>query len=711
MTRGKNKANVLRVPVDRIVADHLYQMRAKGVDDAVATQYAVLLRQGVDLCAGADRPIAFADDDGAFHLGDGFHRLKAHRLAGHETMSCEVRSGGPRDAWLHALGANGSHGVPRSRADVRKAIGEALDDKELAEKSDRELAGILNVSHTTIANHRRRRKEATNPTPANDDATPAVDAVTTEGPNHQYGIGHPWHYYAEGDGADPLPVEEIRGTGTTTVKLDLPKDQAKRDRKLEQLHDQYATSLEKDRARYTELIDKGFDALSRFDRQHDNAALSWASAVAAKVNHIRYQLNHLAAVEEAGGPKFAPEQVTPRSEGPTPPTEKNVADLRQQYPSHVLLFDQPSNQLVASGVDDAGVLHRILRLDVGEDEFDEPIATIMSADRRASIAKLIRNDCRVMIVDAEDLAARTIVNIDHPYHPDYDPNQTTIDQVVTPKPELTTGGKVATDLADGPLRSAWAGTSTAEVIDLLGGEKSETVTALDNANVIGFVTDVEARYFARMTEANQASLLTAIKYGEGPTLMAACGRVEDECYAHDRLKKAEVQFVAQEYRDRMWQYRHDLRVAITRELATRPSVAAGVFAAEGGATIRGLVHEQDGSTGIWRPLIEREVAVLRAAVAGVASGSGAIEADATEACAQGDALHTLGDCPLGVLLHLADLLGLEVPELPSLRGIVDETINANPQAAKTSGRKKPAAAKPNKSPAKKPTRKAANTAA
>lgn len=90
-----------------------------------------------------------------YWLGDGFHRIESATRAGLLSVPCDVREGGRREAVLHACGANASHGLRRTREDVRRAIDILLRDPEWGQWSDREIARRVGCSHPTVASMRQ----------------------------------------------------------------------------------------------------------------------------------------------------------------------------------------------------------------------------------------------------------------------------------------------------------------------------------------------------------------------------------------------------------------------------------------------------------------------------------------------------------------------------------------------------------------------------
>ena len=94
--------------------------------------------------------------DGEHHwLADGFHRCEAASRAGLLTIPCEVRAGSQREAVLYACGANDSHGLRRSRSDVRRAIEILLRDEEWGRWSNAEISRRVGCSDMTVGTVRR----------------------------------------------------------------------------------------------------------------------------------------------------------------------------------------------------------------------------------------------------------------------------------------------------------------------------------------------------------------------------------------------------------------------------------------------------------------------------------------------------------------------------------------------------------------------------
>ena len=117
-------------------------------------------------------------------------------------------------------------------------------------------------------------------------------------PAHRYDPGHPWHYYHEGDDAPPIPVEDIEPDleAGRFLERDLPKNRVKRTAKIRALLATEHERLEEDKRRYQDIVERGAEALSRYDREiaHSSDAMARATALALKYNHIRYGMGRLA---------------------------------------------------------------------------------------------------------------------------------------------------------------------------------------------------------------------------------------------------------------------------------------------------------------------------------------------------------------------------------------------------------------------------------
>lgn len=122
--------------------------------------------------------------------------------------------------------------------------------------------------------------------------------------NHtNYDPGHPWHYYRGGDNAPPVPVDEIPPNfdAGRFIESDLPKHPAKREKKIREFLNEERHRLEDDEHRYQEIMEKGAEALSRYDREiahGGNDEMARASALALKFNHIALGRGRVAWLEQ-----------------------------------------------------------------------------------------------------------------------------------------------------------------------------------------------------------------------------------------------------------------------------------------------------------------------------------------------------------------------------------------------------------------------------
>src|SRR3954468_17862768 len=95
-------------------------------------------------------PVVVFQDGDLYWLADGFHRFGAAQSIGVETIACDVREGGLRDAILYSCGANADHGLKRSNEDKRRAVVRLLEDEEWRAWSDSDLGRRAAVSHDFV---------------------------------------------------------------------------------------------------------------------------------------------------------------------------------------------------------------------------------------------------------------------------------------------------------------------------------------------------------------------------------------------------------------------------------------------------------------------------------------------------------------------------------------------------------------------------------
>jgi hypothetical protein len=123
----------------------------KEIDEPLVQHYTEILLEGKDKFP----PIELWFDGKSYWPSDGFHRFHAHKRAGFLDIEATVNQGTKRDAFLACLKANGKHGKPRTPEERRYVVQMALEDIELGEKTDVEIAAICDVSSMTVGRVRK----------------------------------------------------------------------------------------------------------------------------------------------------------------------------------------------------------------------------------------------------------------------------------------------------------------------------------------------------------------------------------------------------------------------------------------------------------------------------------------------------------------------------------------------------------------------------
>jgi N6-adenosine-specific RNA methylase IME4 len=132
------------VALNKIRIDGGTQPRAE-ISQLVVDDYAEAMRAGIEF-----PPVTLFFDGVDHWLADGFHRFHAARSAGRKEIAAKVEKGTQRDAILFSVGANADHGLRRTNADKRRAVGILLADTEWAKRSDRWIAEKCGVSNRFI---------------------------------------------------------------------------------------------------------------------------------------------------------------------------------------------------------------------------------------------------------------------------------------------------------------------------------------------------------------------------------------------------------------------------------------------------------------------------------------------------------------------------------------------------------------------------------
>lgn len=139
----------MAIPLDRIILDPECQPRVS-IDVALVEEYADKLQTGAIFDA-----IDVYYDGRDHYCADGFHRVQAYRAAKRESIAANVYNGGKREAILHAVGSNTTHGLRRSNSDKRRAVEMLLRDEQWSKWSDRQIADQCGVSGPFVGDVRR----------------------------------------------------------------------------------------------------------------------------------------------------------------------------------------------------------------------------------------------------------------------------------------------------------------------------------------------------------------------------------------------------------------------------------------------------------------------------------------------------------------------------------------------------------------------------
>lgn len=133
-----------------LLLDQKYQARSR-MDPQVIKDYEGLISEGVEM-----PPIKVVCIQNQLYVVDGFHRVHAYRNQGRDRIEAEVIESTAQDALILAISANQSHGLRRSIQDKNKAVEMALENIELADQSDRQLAKLCGVSQPFVSSVRAR---------------------------------------------------------------------------------------------------------------------------------------------------------------------------------------------------------------------------------------------------------------------------------------------------------------------------------------------------------------------------------------------------------------------------------------------------------------------------------------------------------------------------------------------------------------------------
>jgi ParB-like chromosome segregation protein Spo0J len=140
--------NVMTLEIARIRRDPRTQPR-NHINLEVAGEYREAMERG-----DAFPPVTCFFDGSDYWLADGWHRVTASLSLKLPNVLAEVRPGTVRDAILHSVGANATHGYPRTNKDKQRAVFTLLNDEEWSQWTDSEIARRCHVHQTTVMRHR-----------------------------------------------------------------------------------------------------------------------------------------------------------------------------------------------------------------------------------------------------------------------------------------------------------------------------------------------------------------------------------------------------------------------------------------------------------------------------------------------------------------------------------------------------------------------------
>lgn len=138
----------MTLTITEITLDPRCQPRQR-IDEVTVAEYVQAMRDGATF-----PPVTVYQDDDAYWLADGFHRITAAKEAGLAAVPAKIETGGVRAAMLHAVGANATHGLRRSNADKRRAVETLLGDDEWEAWSENKIAQCCHVTRYLVSDVR-----------------------------------------------------------------------------------------------------------------------------------------------------------------------------------------------------------------------------------------------------------------------------------------------------------------------------------------------------------------------------------------------------------------------------------------------------------------------------------------------------------------------------------------------------------------------------
>lgn len=156
------------IEIKKLIVDAGTQPRVALSDDVIKDYAEVITNSEkgeqpnpFDLLPDGNLPQVFRDPTGRCVLADGFHRLGAHKLAKVKEMRVAIRDGVQRDALIFSLSTNQGHGIQRTNKDKDRAVRLALNNEELVNWSNTEIAKLCGVSEFKVRDSRPAAKSPT----------------------------------------------------------------------------------------------------------------------------------------------------------------------------------------------------------------------------------------------------------------------------------------------------------------------------------------------------------------------------------------------------------------------------------------------------------------------------------------------------------------------------------------------------------------------
>lgn len=136
---------------------HLHDIRLDGDTQPRAELVDSAIKEYADALDAGDKfpPVTVYHDGKSYWLADGFHRWHAHSRLDRTEIMADVHTGSRRDAILHSVGANATHGLRRTNEDKRQVVLTLLQDEEWAQWSDSEIGRKCGVDHKTVGKYRK----------------------------------------------------------------------------------------------------------------------------------------------------------------------------------------------------------------------------------------------------------------------------------------------------------------------------------------------------------------------------------------------------------------------------------------------------------------------------------------------------------------------------------------------------------------------------